>query len=139
VTDVNARTEAFLKRLPTLVLGTVRSDGSPQASAVWYLWTRGEFLISTVTRTAKWHNLKRDARCSVCVEDPTTGQMVVAYGSAELREDDVREDTRAIVAKYYPERPADTQAHMDRIFSSSDRRVIVALAPESMITRRLGE
>jgi len=136
---VNAETQEFLDRMPNVVLGTVRADGSPQASPLWYLWADGEFVMSTVTYTAKWWNLKRDPRCSVCVDEPHTGRMVVAYGSAELRVDDVRRQTAPIVAKYHQEDAAGAEALMARIFGADARRVIIAVRPSQIITRRLGE
>ncbi|MCH7642831.1 MAG: pyridoxamine 5'-phosphate oxidase family protein, partial [Chloroflexi bacterium] len=69
---ISAGTRAFLESQRNLVLGTVRKDGSPQASPVWYLWTGDAFVISTISATAKWWNLKRVPRCSWCVDDPET-------------------------------------------------------------------
>ena len=132
---MNPTVHRFLEERPTATLGTVRKDGSPQASVVWYLWDGHEFVISTVHTTAKWRNLARDGRCSLCIEHPDTGQMVVAYGSAVLVEGDVRRRTGDLVAKYY-EDPAAAMAHMDRIFATEDR-VLIRLRPETLITRRL--
>jgi PPOX class probable F420-dependent enzyme len=133
--ETGPATESFLRERPTATLGTIRRDGSPQASVVWYLWDDGEFVISTIHGTAKWKNLLRDPRCSICIEDPESGAMVVAYGTARLQDRDVRERTRDIVAKYYDD-PADTDAHMDRIFTTDDR-VLIMLRPGSLLTRRL--
>jgi PPOX class probable F420-dependent enzyme len=127
--------DRFLSERPTATLGTIRRDGSPQASVVWYLWDQGEFVISTIHRTAKWHNLRRDPRCSLCIEDPDTGRMAVAYGSARLVDGDVRSRTGDLVAKYYDD-PAQTAAHMARIFRTDDR-VLIHLRPDRLVTRRL--
>lgn len=125
--------DSFLEQRPTATLGTIRRDGSPQASVVWYLWDQGEFVISTIHATAKWHNLRRDPRCSLCIEEPDSGRMVIAYGSAQLDDGDVRARTREIVDKYYTD-PADTDTHMERIFATGDR-VLISLRPDSVITR----
>jgi len=125
--------DSFLEQRPTATLGTIRRDGSPQASVVWYLWDEGEFVISTIHATAKWHNLRRDPRCSLCIEEPDSGRMVIAYGSAQLDDGDVRARTREIVDKYYTD-PADTDTHMERIFATGDR-VLISLRPDSVITR----
>lgn len=134
--NVTPAVQHFLEERPTATLGTVRKDGSPQASVVWYLWNGSTFLISTVPSTAKWHNLRRDPRCSVCVEEPESGQMVVAYGRAQLDDGDVWARTRDLVAKYYDD-SADTDAHMERIFRTNDR-VLIEVIPDRMIPRRLG-
>ena len=94
--DIGPEITAFLNSQRNLVLGTLRGDGSPQASPVWYLWTGDAFVISTITATAKWWNLKRDPRASICVDDPESGQMVVAYGTATLEDDDVWDLTAAL-------------------------------------------
>jgi PPOX class probable F420-dependent enzyme len=135
--EIGPEAEALLATTHNLVLGTTRRDGSPQLSPVWYLWTDGSLLISTIDTTAKWANLQRDRRCSACVDEPATGKMIVAYGEANLRVEDVEPDTRRLVAKYYPGEPDLVDAHMDRIFNSSDTRVIIDLVPNRIITRRL--
>lgn len=135
MTEVTSAVENFLQERPTLTLGTLKRDGSPQASVLWYLWDRGEFVMSTVQWTAKWHNLKRDPRCSICVEEPISGQMVVAYGNAVLQADGVRPRTHDIVDRYYDD-SADTESHMDRIFATDDR-VLISVRPATLITRHL--
>ena len=130
---INPPTQTFLEEETNLILATVRGDGSPQISPVWYLWKDGKFVISTITRTAKWWNLKRDLRCSVCVDDPISGKMVVAYGVAELDDGDVWDKTWDLVAKY--REPREVQGHMDRIFRQ--RRVLITVRPDRLITRQL--
>jgi PPOX class probable F420-dependent enzyme len=131
---INPPTQTFLEEETNLILATVRGDGSPQMSPVWYLWEDGKFVISTITRTAKWWNLKRDPRCSVCVDDPVSGKMVVAYGVAELDDGDVWDKTWDLVAKY--REPKDVQEHMDRIFKDV-KRVLVSVPPDNIVTRLL--
>ena len=135
---INDETRAFLESQRNLVLGTLRKDGSPQASPVWYLWTGNTFVISTISATAKWWNLKRDPRASVCVDDPESGRMVVAYGPATLDEDDVWGRTRELVEKYYPGEPERVEPHMAEIFEGQ-KRVLITIKPEAIITRELGE
>lgn len=132
---VSPAVEAFLQDRPTLTLGTLMSDGSPQASVLWFLWDQGEFIMSTIESTAKWRNLQRDPRSSVVVEEPVSGRMVVGYGDARLDDGDVRVKTRSIVDKYYDD-PADTDAHMERIFAPGDR-VLIFVKPSRLLTRKL--
>ena len=133
--EVTPAVNSFLKERPTLTLGTVMRDGSPQASVLWYLWDDGEFVMSTIHSTAKWHNLVRDRRCSLCIEEPESGRMVVVYGEARLHDENVRWRTRDIVDKYYDD-AADTDSHMERIFATADR-VLIFVRPERLITRKL--
>ena len=68
------------------------------------------------------------------MDDPATGQMVVAYGEAGLDDGDVWEATWELVAKY--RKPEDVQGHMDRIFTGQ-RRVLITVHPSRLITRNL--
>jgi PPOX class probable F420-dependent enzyme len=132
---ISPAADSFLRERPTVTLGTLMSDGSPQASVLWYLWDGSEFAMSTIHSTAKWRNLQRDPRCSLVVEEPESGQMVVAYGKARLDDGDVRSKTHEIVDKYYDD-PAETAAHMNRIFAPGDR-VLILVSPSRLLTRKL--
>lgn len=131
---VDKRILSFLEKQTNLILATARRDGSPQLSPVWYLWKDGAFVISTNTRTAKWWNLKKDPRCSVCVDEPATGQMVVAYGEADLDDGDVWDTTWKLVAKY--RQLEEVQGHMDEIFTGQ-QRVLITVRPRKLIPRNL--
>lgn len=133
--EITPAVDSFLKERPTLTLGTLMRDGSPQASVLWYLWDDGEFAMSTIHSTAKWRNLVRDPRCSLCIEEPESGRMVVVYGEARLQDEDVRSRTSDIVDKYYAE-SRDTDAHMERIFATGDR-VLIFVRPKRVVTRKL--
>ena len=134
LSDIGPDTTAFLQSQRNLILGTLRRDGSPQASPVWYLWTGDAFVISTNTATAKWWNLKRDPRASVCVDNQATGQMVIAYGNAELESEDVWDVTRDLVAKYHPDDPDQIERFMGIIFEDQTR-VLITVKPDDLITR----
>ncbi len=80
---------AFLQemRVPG-VLATLRADGSPITSAVWYGLLDGDIIISTPTARPKARNARRDERVSFVVdrkEMPYRG--VAIEGVAEVTED----------------------------------------------------
>ena len=129
---VDETTDAFLSTQINLVLATTRGGRSPQISPVWFLWKDQRFVISTTKDTAKWKNLKRNPHCSICVDNPVSGQMVVAYGVSELQEADVWDKTWELVAKYLA--PQEVQTHMDQIFDGQSR-VLVLVKPEKIFTR----
>ncbi|MEO1059063.1 MAG: PPOX class F420-dependent oxidoreductase [Actinomycetota bacterium] len=54
----------------TAVLTTLHSDGSPNASPVWFLFEGGSVLVSTLADRAKHRNVERDPRVSFTVVDP---------------------------------------------------------------------
>lgn len=131
MSEITPSVRQFLETQRNLVMSTVRSDGSPQISPVWYLFDGDAFIISTAKQTAKWHNLLRDPRIALCVDEPDTGRMVVAYGRAELADEDIWDTTRLLVEKYVKQ-SEEVQAHMERIFKNWTR-VIVTVRPETVI------
>jgi PPOX class probable F420-dependent enzyme len=133
--NISPAVQDFLARQRNVIMSTIRADGSPQISPLWYLFDGDEFIISTAKETAKWSNLRRDPRVALCVDDPVTGQMVVAYGTARLEDEGIREATRAVVEKYVKD-PAQVEAHMERIFRDWTR-VILRIRPDKLISRNL--
>ena len=123
----------FLDTQRNVVMSTVRADGSPQISPVWYLFDGEAFIISTAKETAKWHNVLRDPRIALCVDDPETGRMVVVYGRAEVADEDIWDTPRMLVEKYVKQ-PEAVQEHMERIFKNWTR-VIVKIRPDKVIVR----
>ena len=60
---------AFLDAPRFAVLGTVRPDGSPQLTVIWYALRGDRVMINTRVGREKQRNVARDARVSLCVED----------------------------------------------------------------------
>ena len=79
--------DSFLQEPRHAIVGTVGRDGAPQLSPVWYIYEDGLFYIGITGDTAKYRNLRRDPRISLCIdggrEDVRT---VMVTGTAELYE-----------------------------------------------------
>ncbi len=129
--EITPAVEEFLATQRNLILATVRRDGTPQLSPVWYVWRDGAFFISTVTSTAKWRNLVRDPRCSGVIDHPE-GQYVYVSGTAELDDGDVYDATLEIVRRYKTD--DEIEAYMETIYREG-RRTIVRLAPDGVVHR----
>jgi PPOX class probable F420-dependent enzyme len=93
----------FLVQRRNAVLATIRRDGSPALSPVWFRWSDDAFTISVGLGTAKYANLVRDGRVSLCIDDEAGGRYAVASGRVEWLDPAV-ERTHALdlVAKYLP-------------------------------------
>jgi PPOX class probable F420-dependent enzyme len=112
-------------------VATVRRTGLPQLTPVWYLWTGEEFWISCAASTAKVHNLRRDARIVLCIDDPVSGDYVQIIGTARLIEGpEAREPALALIRKYMDE--AEVVPHWETI-SAIARQVIISVSPERFL------
>lgn len=125
----------FLARMRNAILATVRPDGGPQATPVWYHWDGAVMRISTPGWTRKTHNVRRDDRVSVCVDDQVSGTYVTLFGRAELIEGDrelVRTESWPILLKYLHEDEA--RVRWARIDAQGDR-VVIRVTPDRVIWR----
>lgn len=64
-------------------LTTLRKDGSPHTTPVWFLFEDDRFWIASSTVTAKVKNLARDPRVSIAI-DGTGARPYVAQGRARI-------------------------------------------------------
>lgn len=79
---------------------TVRPDGSPHTTPVWFLLRRGSFWFASARTNVKVRNLRRDPRVSVAL-DGTGRSPWVAEGEALLHGiGEHPEPVRRLAAKY---------------------------------------
>ncbi|MEG3628191.1 PPOX class F420-dependent oxidoreductase [Streptomyces poriticola] len=91
-------------------LSTVRADGSPHVTPIWFLLDGDEIVFNTGKGSVKGRNLVRDGRVALCVDDdrPPFGY-VVLRGRARLSEDPeaLRHWAARIGARYMGEERAE--------------------------------
>ncbi|MHB8377217.1 MAG: PPOX class F420-dependent oxidoreductase [Dehalococcoidia bacterium] len=123
----------FLDERHTLVLATLRQDGWPQMTTVWYRWDGESFWISTDRDRAKYHNIERDPRVTVLVDAPPRETSVAGYGRAEVVARGAAADEGAlrIVARYVD----DPRAYLDA--RRDDARVLIRIKPEKLVSWKL--
>lgn len=122
------RQQAFLATMPNVIVATVRRTGLPQLTPVWYLWTGEEIWICAAAGTAKVHNLRRDARIVLCIDDPASGDYVQITGTATIIEGPDARDAALVLIRKYREEP-DVVPHWEGI-SAVAEQVIIAVRPE---------
>lgn len=91
-------------------LSTVRADGSPHVTPIWFLLDGDDFVFNTDKNSVKGRNLARDGRVALCVdEDQPPFAFVVLRGHAELSEDldELRHWATLIGARYMGEERAE--------------------------------
>ncbi|MGW7368395.1 PPOX class F420-dependent oxidoreductase [Streptomyces sp. NPDC054841] len=84
-------------------LSTVRADGSPHVTPVWFVLDGDDVVFNTAKRGVKGRNLARDGRVALCVDDDRPPfSFVMIQGRAELSEDpgELRTWATRIAARY---------------------------------------
>ena len=80
-----AEWERFLRGRRVGVLGTIGKDGQPVLTPIWYLYRDGKLLMRTARESVKAHNILRDPRVSLCVQDERPPYAsVTVYGQATI-------------------------------------------------------
>jgi len=127
--------EQFLAEKRDATMATIRANGTPQLTPVWFYWNGERFYISTTRERTKYKNLKQDPRMSLCIDDATGFSYVVAEGKAEIKEQDIWEDTHKILIKYRGEEGG--EGYLEGM--KKQPRVLVILKPERMETYGLSK
>ncbi len=101
-TEFGARVERRLRDETIIWLTTVRADGLPQPSPVWFLWDGQTFLIFSQPNKPKLRNLAANSHVSLNLEsNGQGGDIVIFSGEAVITGDAPQEDEiAAYVAKY---------------------------------------
>lgn len=87
-TPFGQRVERRLREERIAWLTTVRSNGTPEPSPIWFWWDGQEFLIYSQPNTQKLRNIVRNPRVAINFDgDGRGGDIVVLTGEARLTPD----------------------------------------------------
>jgi PPOX class probable F420-dependent enzyme len=100
-TELTDSVREFLAAPRFAVAATINADGTPQQTVVWYELRGDRIMLNMRESRLKTHNLRRDPRISVCVEDGY--HYVTLRGTVEFDDDQGRalEDIRGLAIRYY--------------------------------------
>lgn len=87
-------------------LSTVSADGAPHVAPMWFLLDGDDLVFTTENVTVKAHNLARDTRAAMCVDDEVPPYShAVLWGRTEISEDpaELRAWATSIAARYMGE------------------------------------
>jgi PPOX class probable F420-dependent enzyme len=117
-----------------MVLATIRRDGTPQLSPIWFLWTGERFIFSAGRQTAKAANLGRDARITLCIADdePGAGYLVARGIAIPVPEADRREYAYRVCAKY---KPAEQMDAYWELLERTEPQLLYTCEPSHMLWR----
>ncbi len=133
-----AEVRAFLAGDPphTGKLATTRKDGSPHVAPVWFaLDDDGSIMFNTGAETVKGRTLRRDPRCSMCVDDERAPfSFVIVSGTAELIDDpdQVREWAGIIGGRYMGADQAEAYGERNGV----PGELLVRLRPQRVVSEK---
>lgn len=96
--------EEYLRRPLVVTFTTIRPDGSPHVTPIWYEYDGGKFYCWVGADTIKVRNIRHDPHVALCIathDHPY--KYVIVNGSCEISHDGVAERARSIAVRYYGE------------------------------------
>jgi PPOX class probable F420-dependent enzyme len=116
----------LLERATFAHLATVRPDGTPQSSVMWFDWDGSRLRLTHTKTRQKFRNLQKQPQVALSIADPDDQyRFVELRGVVETIEDD---DAQASFYKSLQQRYG-----MDYPIGDADVRVIVTIKPESFV------
>jgi PPOX class probable F420-dependent enzyme len=119
---------AFLEEPRFAVLATIHADGRPQQTVMWYALRDDHVLMNTAAGRLKDHNIRRDSRVSICIED--AARFVTIRGTVTIDDDPdtAQADIFALARRYHPQADAERFAYFRR-----ERRETLRMSIDSVI------
>ena len=104
--ELQPQERALFERPNHAVLGTVRSDGSPQVTPVWVMLEGDRVVVNSAKGRAKVRNVQRDPRATVTVLDEADWNRWVSVEGPvlEVTEEGAREHAD-VVSQHYDGKP----------------------------------
>lgn len=120
---------ALIEEQPLGILASVKKDGSPQLTPVYYAYEDSQIIISITRTRAKYHNVKRNPQVSLCVVKEGGRPYVTIYGRADVEEEDIVEGTKAVFQRF------STAALPDNFEQAlrEQQRVLLKITPEAFV------
>jgi len=111
-------------------LATVRPDGGPQSSVMWFAWDGSRIRLTHTRTRQKFANLTNEPRVALSIADPDDQyRFLEIRGSVEeIKDDPGAEFYRSLQRRY----------GMDYPVNDADVRVVITIRPDRYVAVRSG-
>jgi len=128
--EVPARHVDLLEKPLFAHLATIRPNGAPQSSVMWFAWDGSRIRMTHTSTRQKFANLAREPRVALSIADPDDQyRFLEVRGTVESVEDDPGgEFYRSLQGRY----------GMDYPILDADVRVVITIRPDRYVAVRSG-
>ncbi len=128
-TEFGVNTIRRLKEEEIIWLTTVRGDGMPQPTPVWFLWDGETFLIYSQPKAYKLRNLAHNPRVALNLNsDAEGGNVLIIFGQARVDPDAPKAKANPAYLEKYRRGIADIGMTPESM--SSEYSVAIRVTPE---------
>jgi len=131
----------FLSDSRHAIVSTIRKNGSPHLSAVWYLYEDNCIYFIVLADSVKCHNIRRDPRVGICVDGGHPDyRSVLIYGDAEILPGDHEffSDKKRRIFRRYFDSDDDARAYVEETDAVGEGALIV-VRPNRIVGVDMGE
>ena len=130
-----SQVQAFLAAPRHAIAAALRPDGAPQLSPIWFLYEDERLYFSIGLGSAKYRQLRRDPRISLCIDAGHPDARAVSIsGTAELITDESSERADLEWRILRPYHESDEDAHRWEATSEAEGpSALVVVSPEKVI------
>ena len=83
--EISPDIQRQLEKAYVIWFTTVRADGTPQPTPVWFVWDKGSFLLYTTPQAQKYRNIQANSRVALNLDDTDDGDhYTVFFGDARV-------------------------------------------------------
>jgi len=132
--DITGGMAQFLSEPNLATIATIRKNGAPHLTYLWFLQDGNDILMTTARGRVKSNNLRRDNRATIAILDPKSNQrFFIAEGRVEVSDDPQANFYARVGTKYMGEERA--KAIAQAAVQRGERRIILRLRPERIYSR----
>lgn len=123
------KAKAFFRKKLFGKLGTIKKNGYPHVTPIWYMYEDEKIIVNTTTDRVKYRNILRDPRISFLIDDGYPYLMIL--GRARIAtERDGKKDIETLAIRYTGEK-AGRKSARERYWKQD--RVSIEIVPERII------
>lgn len=135
---LDERLMEFVRKPNVAILATLRANGSPHQTAVWYVFQGGEVKITITDGRAKYRHVMRDPRVSLAIASPTAPYKEVVFEGKAMVDDEGGHDLfRQLAVRYYGDVDGNAYADYSRDIAK-DNRLVLHFTPERTLSWDFG-
>ena len=99
---IEAKFQDYLRKTSYIWISTVRADGMPQPTPLYFIWDeeKNYFVMLTRPTDQKIKNIKANSKVALNWASESGGEFVVIMGNAELDNKLTEAETKLYMAKY---------------------------------------
>lgn len=125
--------DAYLAGPHVAHFASIRADGTPHISPVWYQWEDGKVTVVSADAAVKTRNVRQNPKVAISVAtDEWPYQYVILEGNATVRNDNLKDAVRSVFSRYEGEERGEQEA--DELTEGDQQLVAIEIAVNRVLS-----